>query len=349
MDDLFELSRRIIRQKKRPFKRYLLQQPSFESPLSILVGQRGVGKTTMIIQYMLDSHGNELSENMLYVPMDHFLVGTRTMFEIADQFEKHGGSLICFDEIHKYPDWSRELKSINDSLPSLQVIASGSSILEIRKGSHDLSRRAVVQTLRTMSFREWLLVRGICQTPSINLEDLLAGHLQLSSDICELLRAKGTTVLREFADYLALGYYPYSIDHKKVDHFYLTLEQSVHATIENDLPALVPTLTGASIARIKRLLTLITGLAPFQPDMVRLKRSLHIGDERTLKTYLKYLEDGGIIRTLHREGKSLNNLDKPDKIYLDNPNLMRAIGGGESQPWQFARDFLYELFCKERY
>lgn len=325
MNDLYELSERMIRQKNRPFRRYLLDQSPFGTSLTILVGQRGTGKTTLMIQYML-KHNNELCDNMLYVPMDHFIIGTRTMYEIASEFEKQGGKLICFDEIHKYSDWSKELKSINDTMPNLQVIASGSSILKIRKGSHDLSRRAVVRTLRSMSFREWLGIQGLCSLSPIALSDLLDNHSKLCSDVCKQLQEKDTSVLMEFAKYLSVGYYPYSIDLKTEDLFYLTLEQSVHTTIENDLPALVPTLTGASVSKIKRLLALICGIVPFQPDMVRLKRSLHIGDERTLKTYLKYLEDGGIIRTLHRQGKSLNNLDKPDKIYLDNPNLMKALG-----------------------
>lgn len=236
--------------------------------------------------------------------------------------------MICFDEIHKYAEWSKELKSINDSFPGLQIIASGSSALAIRKGSHDLSRRAVVQLLRSMSFREWLCVRNVLDFLPITLTQIIHEHRPFSTAIADALRQKGTTVLREFDNYLKMGYYPYSLEHTETpDLFPLTLEQSVHTMIETDLPALAPSLTGASVCKIKQLLSTICGLVPFKPDMARLKRTLKIGDERTLKTYLMHLENAGIIRTLHRKGKSLNTLDKPEKLYLDNPNLMQARSG----------------------
>lgn len=328
MQELFELSARMVIQKNRTFRRYLLREKPFSSILTILLGQRGVGKTTLLAQYLIDSFQTPYSEDFLYVPMDHFIVGTRTMYEIAEDFEKIGGKLICFDEIHKYRAWSKELKSINDSFPRLRILASGSSALSIQRGSHDLSRRAVLRQLSPMSFREWLTVRQLGDFPVVSLPELLTDHRLLAGQFVQQLREAGTTVLSEFGMYLKTGYYPYAFEHEDalVD-FLLTLEQSVHATIETDLPALFPSLTGASIRKIKQLLAIISGLVPFKPDMVGLKRSLQIGDERTLKTYLKHLEDAGIVRCLHRQGKTLNNLDKPEKLYLDNPNLMLALTG----------------------
>jgi len=328
MQDLFELSARMVIQKNRNFKRYLLSEKPFGAGLTILLGQRGVGKTTLLVQHLIDCFETPYSEKFLYVPMDHFIVGTRTMYDIAENFEKMGGKLICFDEIHKYRAWSKELKSIADSFPGLQVIASGSSILSIRRGSHDLSRRAVLRQLSPMSFREWLTVRGFGDYPAVSLPDLVSDHRALAGRIVQQLRETGTTVLAEFGRYLKTGYYPYAFEHEDaLADFLLTLEQSVHATIETDLPALFPSLTGASIQKIKQLLAIISGLVPFKPDMAGLKRSLQIGDERTLKTYLKHLEDAGIVRSVHRPGKTLNNLDKPEKLYLDNPNLMLALTG----------------------
>lgn len=328
MRELFELSARMVSQKNRTFRRYLLREKPFGSGLTILLGQRGVGKTTLLTQHLIDCFETPYSEKFLYVPMDHFIVGTRTMYEITEAFEKMGGKLICFDEIHKYREWSRELKSINDSFPGLQVIASGSSILSIRRGSHDLSRRAVLRHLSPMSFREWLTVRGLGDFVAVSLSELVSDHRVLAGQVAQQLREAGTTVLAEFGRYLKTGYYPYAFEHEDaLSDFLLTLEQSVHATIETDLPALFPSLTGASIQKIKQLLAIISGLVPYKPDMAGLKRSLQIGDERTLKTYLKHLEDAGIVRCLHRQGKTLNNLDKPEKLYLDNPNLMLALTG----------------------
>ncbi|HAS81711.1 MAG TPA: 3-dehydroquinate dehydratase [Verrucomicrobia bacterium] len=234
----------------------------------------------------------------------------------------------CFDEIHKYREWSKELKSITDSFPGLRIIASGSSVLSIWRGSHDLSRRAVLRQLSPMSFREWLTVRGLGHFQTVSVSELVSCHRTVAGHIVQQLRDAGTTVLSEFGRYLKTGYYPYAFEHENaLADFLLTLEQSVHATIETDLPALFPSLTGASIQKIKQLLSIISGLVPFKPDMAGLKRSLQIGDERTLKTYLKHLEDAGIVRCLHRQGKTLNNLDKPEKLYLDNPNLMLALTG----------------------
>jgi predicted AAA+ superfamily ATPase len=347
MQDLFELSMRIVKQKNRPFRRYLLNSANFETPLTVVQGQRGVGKTTLLVQYLLSRHGSPASEAMLYIPLDHFIIGNRTMYEIAESFEMVGGKTICFDEIHKYPEWSKHLKSINDSLPGLQVLASGSSALEIQRGTHDLSRRSVVLTLRSMSFREWLCIRNVCDVSRITLDSVLSNHRDMCSAISEDLRNQGTTVLKEFAEYLSVGYYPYSLEHGgNSDLFHLTLEQSVHATLENDLPAIFPTITGGSIAKIKRLLATICGLVPFTPDMQRIKRTLGIGDERTLKTYLKHLEDAGIIRTLHRQGGSLNTLDKPEKIYLDNPNLMRALSGSPGDKGNVRETFFLSCFEK---
>jgi len=348
--ELFELSARMVVQKNRVFRRYLLSEKPFASNLTVLLGQRGVGKTTMLIQHLLDVYEDPYSEKFLYVPMDHFIIGRRTMYEIAEDFENLGGSLICFDEIHKYPGWSKELKSINDSFPGLKVVASGSSILAIQRGSHDLSRRALVRDLSPLSFRAWLTMRGFDALPVISLSELLSTHRSLAGYIVNKLRTAGTTILAEFGGYLKAGYYPYSLEHENAAaDFMLTLEQSVHTTIETDLPALFPSLTGASVQKIKQLLAIISGLVPFKPDLAGLKRSLHIGDERTLKTYLKHLEDAGIIRSLHRQGKSLNNLDKPEKLYLDNPNLMMALAGESGVDIGNLREtFLLSCFRREQ-
>ena len=350
MQDLFQLSTRMIVQKNRVFRRYLLSRDPFKSGLTILLGQRGVGKTTLLVQHLIDRFNDPYSEEFLYVPMDHFIVGTRTMYDIAEDFEKLGGKVICFDEIHKYPSWSRELKSITDSFSGLQIIASGSSVLAIRRGSHDLSRRAVIRHLPPMSFREWLTIHGFCDLPVVSLSELVSDHRSLAGKISGALRESGTTVLAEFGRFLKTGYYPYSLEHEDApSDFLLTLEQSVHTTIETDLPALFPPLTGASIQKIKQLLATISGLVPFKPDMAGLKRSLRIGDERTLKTYLKHLEDAGIVRSLHRQGKSLNNLDKPEKLYLDNPNLMLALAGeGGVDTGNLRETFLLSCFRNEK-
>src|ERR1035437_7658272 len=157
LDDLIPLSQTFLRIRNRDFKRYFLRNNPLPNRFSIIIGQRGIGKTTVMIQHLLEQYNDDRSgRKALYIQADHFLVARSSLYEIADEFCKMGGELICFDEIHKYPAWSMELKSICDTFPNLKIIASGSSALEIAKGSHDLSRRAIMFQMYGMSFREFI-------------------------------------------------------------------------------------------------------------------------------------------------------------------------------------------------
>ena len=233
--------------------------------------------------------------------------------------------MICFDEIHKYPNWSTELKSIYDTFPKLTTVASGSSALEIYKGSRDLSRRAVVYKMFGMSFREFIEIELGINLKSAGLENIINNHQRIADSITNAVEKKGKKILALFKSYLEYGYYPYFREYNNRELFYLTLEQNIHTTLESDLIAIYPSLSGNSIKKIKKLLMIIASSVPFTPDLKKLKTTLDIGDERTLKIYLKYLEDAGIILTVSKGGKGLRELEKPEKIYLNNPNLIHAI------------------------
>lgn len=158
-EELLKLSQYFLEIKNQEFKRYFIQNNPLAHRLMIIIGQRGIGKTTTLIQYLLSQANNDrFSSDIMYVQSDHFIMGKTSLYEIAEDFNKVGGKLIAFDEIHKYPNWSRELKSIYDTFPKLQVIASGSSALEIHKGSHDLSRRALIRRMYGLSFREFGII-----------------------------------------------------------------------------------------------------------------------------------------------------------------------------------------------
>jgi len=326
LDDIFKLSRYFLKTFNKPYRRYFLDQYPLASRFSIITGQRGVGKTTAMIQKILSVHNDIFTKNALYVPVDHFVVGGRSLYEIAEEFYNLGGEMICFDEIHKYAGWSSELKSIYDSLPKLTILASGSSAVEIQKGSHDLSRRAVVYPMTGLSFREYIGLTAGIKTKSLILKTILKDHEKLAHDIITAVENKKNKVLALFKDYLQFGYFPYFAEFDDISLYYMTLEQSIRTTIESDLLSIYPTLNGSSIRKIKRLLAVIAESAPFTPDLKRLKRIVEIGDERTLKNYLKYLEDGGVIISLTKSGSGLGSLEKPDKIYLNNPNQIYAIG-----------------------
>ncbi|MCP5053964.1 MAG: ATP-binding protein [bacterium] len=331
LDQLFDLSQRFIENYNRRYRRYFLKKYPLENRFSIIIGPKGVGKTTAIIQYLLEFVNNDpFSRKAVYVQADHFLVGQLSLYEIADQFVKEGGQLICFDEIHKYPHWSRDLKSINDTFPSLKIIASGSSAMEIRRGSHDLSRRAIVYPMHGMSFREFLEFSFDIPLDSYPLTQILEQHRPIATNIVKTIEKKNAKILPLFKQYLVYGCYPYFHEYQNKELFHITLEQGIHTTIENDLIAVFPGLNGTGIKKIKKLISFIAQSVPFTPDLKKIKRILEVGDERTLKNYLKYLEDGGIILTLSKKGKSLRTLEKPEKIFLNNTNLMYAIGSREN-------------------
>jgi predicted AAA+ superfamily ATPase len=328
IEEIVRLSQDFIRLSNRDYVRYFLKANRLDNRFSLIVGQRGVGKTTAIIQHLVASYRNDpFTDKALYIQADHFLLGRRSLYEIAEEFHHLGGELICLDEIHKYPDWAAQLKSINDTFPKLNIIASGSSALEIYRGSHDLSRRAVVYRMNGMSFREFIEMTQETELRSFNLGDILKNHQQISHDIIGALEKKGKKILALFREYLEYGYYPYFQEYKNKKLFHITLEQNVHTTLESDLIAIYPSLSGASVKKMKKLLAIIAASVPFTPDLKNLKNTLDVGDERTLKTYLKYLEDAGIILTVSKSGRGLRELEKPEKIYLNNPNLIHAIAG----------------------
>ena len=343
-EELFRLSNHFIRIYDRKYQRRFLSELE-KNRFSIVVGQRGVGKTTVLIQRLRHAFdGDSATPSVLYIQADHFLVGRSSLYEIAEEFHHFGGRLICFDEIHKYQNWSGELKSIYDTFPKLNILASGSSALEIHKGSHDLSRRAIVRHLPGLSFREFIELFLDIELPSFSLTEVVKNHERIAPDIIHDIEKQGAKILALFRDYLAFGYYPYFLEFKDKELFYITLEQNIRTSIENDLLAVHPNLSGTSIKKIKKLLAVISSSVPFTPDLKKMKTILEIGDERTLKTYFTFLEDAGLILTLPKSASRLRQLEKPEKIYLNNPNQILAIcGRGQENKGNIRKSFFMNL------
>jgi predicted AAA+ superfamily ATPase len=292
----------------------------------MITGQRGVGKTTCLVQHLVDAHPDHATSlRCLYLPVDHFIVAQKPLYEIATDFTERGGELLCLDEVHKNPAWSRDLKSIIDTFPSLRVIASGSSMLQLQRGSHDLSRRVVVKRLEGLSFREYLAIRHGQQLDPLTLDEILQGHEVKAPFLVEQMKANGLHVLADFREYLARGYYPFFLQYSDQKSFLIALEQSIHAVIESDLPAIHPAMTGNSVARIKRLLSALAANVPYTPDLIKLRGLLGIGDDRTLKEYMQCLQDAGLIMAVSRSAKALRSMEKPDRIYLGDPNIAHAL------------------------
>ena len=330
LNPLFELSRQMVARLSRPYRRVLPADRPFHGRCNVVTGQRGVGKTTRMVQYLQEKHPDyEDSRRCLYLPADHFLASSHPLYTVAEAFVNQGGRLLCVDEIHKADSWSRDLKSILDTFPPLEVAVTGSSLLHIEHGSHDLSRRVILHRMPGFSFREFLELRHAMELPHPTLNDLVGSHEKLAAKIGHILQEQGLFVLAEFRQYLECGFYPYFTEFEDLASFQITLQQSVRATLESDLPALHPTLTGTTIQRIRRLLAAIASNVPFTPDLAKLRRLLHIADDRTLKEYLGYLEDAGLILVLRRAGGAMRAMDKPDRIYLGDSNLACALASPE--------------------
>jgi len=324
MDDLYRLSRTQIAFFNRPYRRYFLKAHNLDRRLAMVLGQRGIGKTTAMVQHLLDvAGGDPLDPGILYVQADHFLIRDRSLYGIAEGFVNLGGRAVCFDEIHKYPGWSQELKSITDTFAGLHVLAPGSSALELARGSHDLSRRALQLRMRGLSLREYIELSLGVELDAVPLDAILADHERIAHGIVAALAPH--KVLALFKAYLRHGYYPFYFEDRDEAVFFQLLQQNLHTILESDLLAVHPALTGASIKKMDKLLRIVSSSVPFFPDFKRLTALIDVGDQRTLKTYLKHLEDSELIAGLGRTGKGLRGLEKPEKIYLGNPNLIQAL------------------------
>lgn len=328
MEDLFLISQNQIQLLTREYRRKFIKGDPFASRMTILLGERGIGKSTFIAQYLESLIAQGLSaRSVLYLPADHFGLGGRALYEIAETFSLYGGKVICFDEIHKYLNWSQELKSIYDTFPQLKVITSGSSALIVQKGSHDLSRRAIVKKMYGFSFREYLEFETGSEFSVCAFNDVINNHEQLASSCIEQLKKVSEfKILELFHQYLKTGYYPYFRECVNEEEFFFKLEQSAHATVEIDIQSVYPSITGVSIKKIIKLLAVLAQQVPFQPKMNKLIEVLDSTDERTLKLYLKYLQDAGLINTVSKYGKGLSVLEKPEKIFFNNTNQMYAFG-----------------------
>jgi len=320
LEELFIKSRDFININNQEYKRYFVTTKQLEHRLSIIIGSRGIGKTTTVAQYISENYKDNKA---LYVNLDDIENTSKyTMTQIAEEFVLNGGKLLCFDEIHKYENWSAELKNIYDRFDKLKIIATGSSALQINRGSHDLSRRAIVYNMVGMSFREFLELHHGYKFDVVTLENIVLKHIDLASNIKNIIEKNNQKTIPLFKDYLKHGYYPYFLSIPNEVLFFQTLQQNINVSIESDLLNIYPKLNGNSIKKIKMLLSVIIKSVPFEPKMSELKKAADIKDDRTLKDYLSKLDDAGLIKLLMQNSLKMKTFDKPEKIFLANPNLM---------------------------
>ena len=306
------------------FERYLMPLIPWDDRMIGIVGPRGVGKSTLVKQHILSDP--DLREKSLYISADHTYLSEHRLTELADTFVTEGGQLLVIDEIHKYDGWSRDLKQIYDVHPQLHVIFTGSSVLDIRMGVADLSRRALMFDMYGLSFREYLELFKSIKIPAASLEEIISNKVVMPD---------GTHPLPLFRDYLAAGYYPFAAQPR----FDLWMQQIISQTIEVDIPQYA-NMTPSTSRKLKRLLTIISGLAPFKPNMLNLSTELKIS-KNDVPDYLTYLEKAGMIGQLRDDTGGLRGLGKLEKVYLDNPSLMTVLSGGNPDIGNLRETFFY--------
>jgi len=318
MERLIEKFRRKLADTKTDFIRSAMNTIHWDSRMVGIKGARGIGKTTLLLQHIKLNYQYEL-DSVLYVSLDDLWFSEHSLLELVDSFVKIGGKHLYLDEVHKYPQWSISLKNMYDDYPKLHVVFTGSSLLEILKARADLSRRALIHTLQGLSFREYLNIKGIGSDldvggfPLIDLHDILENHESLAVDINSRVKP-----LKYFSDYIKSGYYPFFLDGE--DSYGMRLEETILMLLEVELP-LLRSIDISYVIKLKQLLSIISESAPFIPNITRLSDRIGI-NRQTLLGYLHNLEEAKLINTIYRKSRGLSALQKPDKIFLENTNLM---------------------------
>ena len=331
MEELFDFFYKELRKTNLIFQRYLIDDIDWDGRLLAITGARGTGKTTMILQHIKKKFGNS-PKDVLYVSADHIWFSGNRLFDLANDFEKQGGRYLFIDEVHKYGNWSQEIKNIYDTFSDLKVVITGSAMLQIYKGNADLSRRAVHYVLHGMSFREFLKYDQNIDFEKCTLEDLVRSHVEIAGCFNDKIRP-----LPLFTTYLKQGYFPY---YKSDKRFYLSkLANTVNLILEMDLPA-VETVEIYSIRKIKKLLWIISQSVPFTPNISTLAKDLDVS-RNSLLNYLTILERGGLVNLLTSSTKGTNSLSKPDKIYLNNTNHIFALGANKPDIGNLRETFFF--------
>ncbi len=314
MEKLVEKSARKINNVSIAFKRYLYHEINKSNRLIAIKGARGTGKTTLLLQLAKDYKSDEV----LYVALDDLFFSENTLYGLAEKFAKIGGKIILIDEVHKYPNWSRELKLVYDDFEDLKVIFTSSSILDIYKGESDLSRRAVTYNLVELSFREYLLLYENIELPVLNLQEILKNHQTICLDLIEKF-----TPYKHFSKYLKIGNYPYF--EKNEEEYFQKLRNTVNLILEVDLQT-TENLDFHTLAKLKRLLFVISSNVPFTPNIQKISDTIQL-NRNALVRALQLLDRAALIRVIYKQTRSISLLNKPDKLWMHNTNLMFAISG----------------------
>ena len=317
--ELIELSAKKIRNTRKTFVRSLDKKINWNSRLIGIKGARGCGKTTLLLQHLKNNHMDLVtSGKALFVSLDNIWFAKNSLLDLADSFSKNGGKILYLDEVHRHEDWSIYIKNIYDDYPELQVVFTGSSLLQILDARADLSRRPVMYNMQGLSFREFLNIKTGNDFQELSLEEILQNHTKLAFDICGKVKP-----FEYFDEYLKTGYYPFFLE--GLDTYYMKLEETINMILDVELP-LLRKIDIAYVPKIKKLLAIIAESSPFVLNTSKISGVMEL-NRTTLLSYLKSLTDAKLIASLFKDLKTVSSLQKPDKIFLENTNLMYLFEG----------------------
>jgi predicted AAA+ superfamily ATPase len=313
--ELLQTSDRMLRSAPRGFHRYLYPQIDWTDRLVCIKGARGTGKTTLMLQYLRETFGVG-SSAALYASLDDLWFATRRLKDLAVYLDTHGFTALFLDEVHRLPDWSVQIKNLHDQFPSLRIVYSGSSLLDIERAEADLSRRQATYTLDGLSFREFLVLEGVDAGAPVPLQTLLADHRPIAAAL-----AAKTKILPLFERYLRSAFYPF---HKEArSRFRERLRATVNQVLDVDWPKAEP-VSAETIHRAKRMLLVLASSVPQQPNMAALWRELGTERNQGMKM-LRALDRARLLCLLAPHPPKLKNLSAPEKIYCGDPNLAHAL------------------------
>ena len=315
MEQLQSQHVRLLSHMNLQHQRSLMNEINWNAQLIGIRGSRGVGKTTLMLQHIKETYGTDPTV-ALYASLDHLYFSRHSLLELAEEFYKQGGQCLYLDEVHKYEGWSREIKNIYDGFPELKVVFTGSSLLNILNAEADLSRRCVSYDMQGLSFREYLLFKEGLSFPTFALEDILQHPLEIAQEVVAQCRP-----LQHFPKYLQEGYYPFFLQ-QDVD--YLTQVQKVVSLIlEIELPQLRQVDVG-NVRKLRSLLAVLSSGVPFAVDISKMAQMAEL-NRNTILSYLSHLHRAKLINLLYSDKLNLKRMQKPDKIYLENTNLLQAL------------------------
>lgn len=338
MENLKIKSNLIVQQQTMDIVRPLSTNIDWSNRLISILGARGTGKTTLILQHIKANYG--LSNEAMYITMDDIYFSDNQLSDFANLFRQSGGKILFIDEVHKYPNWAREIKNIYDFYKDLKIVFTGSSIINIERQNADLSRRAVQYELTGLSYREFLSFIGVANIDVISIDNLLENHVQIANELISKFKP-----LQYFNEYLKHGYYPFFLEN--LNTYHLRLEKVVRLIIEEDLQ-FIAGFNPHHSRKIYQLLYILSTNVPFKPNITNLSEKTGISRNMVVE-YLYYLNNAKLINSLSAAGKSISTLQKPDKIFLENTNLSFALSPNNTEKGSLREAFFMNQIKNSAY